>query len=117
MKKRTGKGSRTGPKRARTPELFLNRELSWLAFNERVLDEAAEASTPLIERVKFAAITASNLDEYFMVRVARLKNAVREGDADPDPSGLTPALLSPDCLNPPAGGVGSPLSDSTGALP
>ena len=52
-----------------------------------MLDEAADGATPLLERVKFAAITASNLDEYFMVRVARLKNAVREGDADPDPSG------------------------------
>jgi polyphosphate kinase len=91
MKKRTGKAPRSGPKRARTPELFFNRELSWLAFNERVLDEAADRSTPLLERVKFAAITASNLDEFFMVRVARLENAVREGDADPDPSGMTPA--------------------------
>ena len=91
MKRRTGTSSRSAPKRARTPELFFSRELSWLAFNERVLEEAADRSTPLLERVKFAAIAASNLDEYFMVRVARLKNAVREGDADPDPSGRTPA--------------------------
>ncbi len=73
------------------PELFLNRELSWLAFDERVLEEAIDVSNPLFERVKFAAITASNLDEFFMVRVARLKNALREGDAEPDVSGLTPA--------------------------
>ena len=84
-------GSRPRGKRERTPELFFNRELSWLAFNERVAEEAADVSNPPLERVKFAAIVASNLDEFFMVRVARLKHAIEEGDADPDPSGLTPA--------------------------
>src|SRR5262245_38394126 len=71
--------------------LFINRELSWLAFNERVLEEAADPTTPLLERVKFAAIAASNLDEFVMVRVAGLRSAVEEGETSPDLSGIAPA--------------------------
>ena len=71
--------------------LFINRELSWLAFNERVLEEAADSRTPLLERVKFAAIAASNLDEFFMVRVAGLQQAVEDGEVSPDLGGLTPS--------------------------
>ena len=76
---------------AHDTSLFLNRELSWLAFNERVLEEAADAGTPLLDRVKFAAIAASNLDEFFMVRVAGLQQAVDIGETLPDLSGLTPS--------------------------
>jgi polyphosphate kinase len=73
------------------PDAFINRELSWLAFNERVLEEAADPSNPLLERVKFVAIAVSNLDEFFMVRVAGLVHAVVDGDKTTDPAGLTPA--------------------------
>jgi polyphosphate kinase len=70
---------------------FFNRELSWLAFNERVLEEAADPSTPLLERVKFASIASSNLDEFFMVRVAAVRREVEEETTTPDLSGLTPS--------------------------
>ena len=69
---------------------YINRELSWLAFNERVLEEAARTSSPLLERLKFLAITASNLDEFFMVRVGGLQIMKERGQRSKDPSGLTP---------------------------
>jgi polyphosphate kinase len=76
--------------RKKEPELFLNRELSWLEFNSRVLEEAMDPTTPLLDRLKFAIIVSGNLDEFFMVRVAALKHAVEEGDTNPDSAGLRP---------------------------
>jgi polyphosphate kinase len=73
-----------------TPNLYINRELSWLEFNRRVLQEVAEESTPLLERVKFAAIFAANLDEFFMIRVAGVKRKVVAGITDVAHDGRTP---------------------------
>ncbi|NOT54182.1 MAG: polyphosphate kinase 1 [Deltaproteobacteria bacterium] len=73
--------------------LFFNRELSWLEFNRRVLAEAQNEAVPLLERVKFLAIFSSNLDEFFMVRVARLKRRLETGDHTPGPDGLTPTQM------------------------
>lgn len=72
------------------PEYYTNRELSWLMFNNRVLNEARDKTIPLFERLKFLSITASNLDEFFMIRVASLKDMVSVDYDKPDIAGLTP---------------------------
>ena len=71
------------------PEYFLNRELSWLKFNNRVLNEAKDKQKPLLERFKFIAIASSNLDEFFMIRVAGLRHQLENGVNKVDAAGLT----------------------------
>ncbi len=67
------------------PSLYLNRELSWLDFNDRVLQLAEDERVPLLERVKFCAIYTTNLDEYYMVRVAGLRDQIDAGVENPEP--------------------------------
>jgi polyphosphate kinase len=77
-------------KRFSAPENFINRELSWLEFNRRVLEEAQDATQPLIERVKFLTIFSSNLDEFFEIRVAGIKQQIESETSDVGPDGLSP---------------------------
>ncbi len=74
----------------RNPEYYINREMSWLGFDERILGEAKDKSIPLFERLKFLSIVSSNLDEFYMVRVASLKDMVDAGYTKKDIAGLTP---------------------------
>src|SRR5690242_16859757 len=79
------------------PALYLNRELTWLAFEHRVLHEALDARNPLLERVKFLAITASNLDEFFMKRIGGLKHQVAAGVQELTVDGRTPPQQLAEC--------------------
>jgi polyphosphate kinase len=74
-----------------SPENYFNRELSWLRFNERVLQEALDDATPLLERVNFLSIFGSNLDEFFMIRVSGLRRQMQAGVLEAPPDGMTPA--------------------------
>ena len=75
---------------ALAPEHYINRELSWIAFNERVLAQALDPRTPLLDQAKFSAIFSNNLDEFFMVRVASLKSQVEAGVSKPSEDGKSP---------------------------
>src|SRR5882762_3062849 len=75
------------PSDLKNPALYINRDLSWLEFNQRVLAQATDASHPLLERVKFLSIVGTNLDEFFMIRVATMLKKLREGIEDVAPDG------------------------------
>jgi polyphosphate kinase len=75
------------PSDLKNPALYINRELSWLAFNERVLEQARDAAHPLLERVKFLGITGRNLDEFYMIRIATTLKKLQEGIEDVAPDG------------------------------
>ncbi|HJT44824.1 MAG TPA: hypothetical protein VJ721_01015, partial [Chthoniobacterales bacterium] len=80
----------TARERFGDPKNFINRELSWLEFNRRVLEEAQDATQPLIERIKFLSIFSSNLDEFFEIRVAGIKQQIESETSDVGPDGLSP---------------------------
>src|SRR5262245_17985072 len=82
--------SQTAPN-LKQPSLYINRELSWLEFNQRVLDQAADPAHPLLERVKFLGIAATNLDECYMIRVSAMQKKLGEGATEVAPDGLTTA--------------------------
>src|SRR2546429_7796103 len=84
------------PRTGVSPELLLNRELSWLAWNSRVLALAADTSLPLLERTRFCSIFSRNLDEFFMVRVAGLLDQIEAGGPGPSPDPRRPQETPPE---------------------
>ncbi|MBM7555858.1 RNA degradosome polyphosphate kinase [Halanaerobacter jeridensis] len=81
------------------PEFYISKQFGWVEFNKRVLEEAQDDKTPLLERLKFLSITASNLDEFVMVRVARLKDEINSGYKETDKAGLTPKEIFAELSN------------------
>ena len=95
---------------AKSESMYVNRELSWLEFNQRVLDEARDTTIPVLERLKFLAITGSNLDEFFMVRVGGLQLLAEQDPGKRDPVGMTPRQTI-------AGGQPQSSPDGRGPIP
>jgi polyphosphate kinase len=91
----TEAGTASGSLDFSRPELYSHRELSWLEFNHRVLEEAQDPANPLLERVKFLCITSSNLDEFFEIRISGLKQQIENNVIDPGPDGLSAAQVFP----------------------